>query len=86
MPKTSSNQRGLDVPSRVIVMSGCTNKQNTNLNSSEVQEWNLTDMTVRLIAPLNPKRTSFACCHYQGDRYIYVLGGNHLSSQPINDV
>lgn len=84
MPKTCN--RSLDLASKVMVISGCTNKQNTNLNCTEVQEWNLNDMTVRKIAPLSPARTSFACCHYRGDRYIYVLGGNHMSSQAINDV
>jgi hypothetical protein len=46
MPKTNST---LDVPSRVFVMSGCTDKNNTNLNCSEVQEWRLDDMTVTLL-------------------------------------
>lgn len=74
------------VPSRVIVMSGCTNKNNTKTNCSEVQEWSLDDMTVRKLQPLVPARTSYSCIHKIKDRFIYVLGGNHQAHQTLNDV
>lgn len=61
---------------RVFVISGCTMKNNTNKVCSEVQEWNLEDMTVQLSKPLVPGRTSFSCVHKTGSRHIYVAGGN----------
>lgn len=76
MPK--SREKGIS--SRVIVISGCTNKNNTNLNCSEVQEWSLDNMTVRKLQPLVPARTSFSCIHKIKDRYIYILGGNHVAN------
>lgn len=83
MPKTG---RSGDLPSRVFVISGTTNKNNTSLSSSEVQEWSLDDMTVRKLQPLVPSRTSYACYHKIKDRHIYVLGGNQSSNYPLNDV
>lgn len=62
--------------SRVIVISGCTHKQQTNQVSSQVQEWSLDDLTVRFLPSLKPGRTSFNCFHRTKDRYVYVIGGN----------
>ena len=48
---------------RAFVISGCTSKSNTQTVSTQVQEWNLQDMTVKLREPLTIGRTSFACTH-----------------------
>lgn len=83
MPKFNSRY---DVPSRVFVISGSTDKNDTNKTSSEVQEWRLDDMTVSKIQPLVPARTSFGCYHSKGSRFIYVLGGNEKVSLPLSNV
>lgn len=83
MPKS---KRNLGLSSKVFVMSGCTSKNNTSLNCTEVQEWSLSDMTVRKVEPLVPSRTSYSAFHQLKDRFIYVLGGNHVANHPLNDV
>lgn len=70
---------------RVIVMSGCTNKNETKKCCTEVQEWSLDDMTVRKLDPLDPPRTSFSCVREIGSRHIYVLGGNAMGAQGTLD-
>ena len=71
------------ISSRVIVISGCKNKQQTNQVSSQVQEWSLDDLTVRFLPDLTPGRTSFNCLHKTKDRYIYVIGGNTSNNQTL---
>ena len=70
---------------RVIVISGCTDKDNTSKACSEVQEWHLDDMTVRLAEPLVPARTSFNAIRHPGSRHIYVIGGNHKKQETLKD-
>ena len=65
---------------RVLVMSGCTNKNETKKCCTEVQEWSLDDMTVRKLDPMDPPRTSFSCVREIGSRHIYVMGGNSMGA------
>ena len=56
----------------------------TDKVSDEVQEWNLSDFTVRKVQKIPLARTSFAC--YYHDRFIYVVGGNMAHSLSTDKV
>lgn len=72
--------RTVYVPSnRVFVISGSVEKNTTKVVSDQVQEWDLTTLTVKLRTKMEKGgRTSFGC-YYHG-RYIYLVGGNETNS------
>ena len=77
--------RAIRVPGeRVFVISGSIHQTNTNELTDQVQEWNLFDMTVRLVQPIPEARTSFGA--YLHERFIYVIGGNLQKSKSTNKV